>query len=471
MSANARWVMCLALLIVGVSSSARAGTVRPSPRPTPTIAPQSPMTLQQAIDYAQSRNVNVAQSYAQAISAASSLARARSTELPLLSGQLQSLLQRQSQSNSGTFAQFGLTPSPNFSQNTAQLLASLNVVNLNDTVTAREAKNAFDAALESLRLARQQTTLDVETSYYTLVQNASLENVARSDLSYNQALLTIAAANYQAGRVAGIDRLKAQVQVTSSDEKLASAVADTQDARENLALLIGAQPQQQFVVVDKIPMPEPPALDIARLDAIALTHRPEINVASDNVGNAYLDNVLIDAPNRPTIALTGAWGNQASPTARADQFAQCQANPGIFPCPGSTHFYNIGLQSTWTLPFIDWGATRAAHNSAYAKIDAERLALDNAKRQALVDVDQAARRVAVDRQNLTSALANAQLAKQVAQISEVQYKVGIIGQIDAVSSEQAYLQAAKDLLAAQVAYVLGIEKLKLSTGTLQTGSM
>jgi len=200
--------LALALaLFGGLTSSALAHSVKPSPRPTPTIAPQTHMTLQQAIDYAQSRNVNVVQSYAQAVSAAASLARARSIELPLLSGQLQNLLQRQSASNSGTFAQFGLTPSTNFSQNTAQLLASLNVVNLNDTVTAREAKNSLDAALESLRLSRQQTTLDVETSYYTLVQNASLEGVAQSDLAYNQSLLTIASANFKAGRVAGIDCL------------------------------------------------------------------------------------------------------------------------------------------------------------------------------------------------------------------------------------------------------------------------
>jgi len=424
------------------------------------------MTLAQAVAFAQDHNLNVQEAFSQAVSAAASLAKARSLQLPLIQGQLQNIMTKQSASNSGTFAQFGLTPSTNFSQNTAALLSSLNVFNLSDTLGARQARNSLDAALENLRLVREQTTLDAETSYYTYLQDVDIANVDASALAYNKGLLDIATANYSAGRVAGIDRLKAQVQVTASDEQLASAKADAEDARENLALVIGADPQTQFVQLASIPVPQQPALDGARLNAVALTHRPEIAAAQDNLANSVIANQLIDAPNRPIVSFSSAWGNQESPTAHAQQIAACQANPLTVPCPGATHFYNVGLESTWTLPFLDWGATHSSHTSARAAIGAQQVTLDNTKRQALVDVDQAVRRLQVDRANLSSAAANAQLAKQVADISQVQYKVGVTGQIDAVSSEQSYLQAAMNLLAAQVAYVLGVEKLKLATGTL-----
>jgi outer membrane protein TolC len=48
----------------------------------------------------------------------------------------------------------------------------------------------------------------------------------------------------------------------------------------------------------------------------------------------------------------------------------------------------------------------------------------------------------------------------------VQYRTGVISQIDVTAAEQTYLQTAKELLDAQVGYVLSVEKLKLSIGAL-----
>jgi outer membrane protein TolC len=74
--------------------------------------------------------------------------------------------------------------------------------------------------------------------------------------------------------------------------------------------------------------------------------------------------------------------------------------------------------------------------------------------------------VKVDDQNLALAVQNASVAKQTAQIAQLQYKVGLGSQLDVTSAEQTYLQAAKQLLAAQVGFVLSADKLKLATGTL-----
>ncbi|HEY7994381.1 MAG TPA: TolC family protein, partial [Candidatus Eremiobacteraceae bacterium] len=58
------------------------------------------------------------------------------------------------------------------------------------------------------------------------------------------------------------------------------------------------------------------------------------------------------------------------------------------------------------------------------------------------------------------------VAMQAAKIAQVQYKVGLGSQIDVTTAEQTYLQAAKQLLDAQVAYALAADRLKLATGTL-----
>lgn len=432
------------------------------------------MTLKQAVDFALAHNPSNIAAQAQAIAAAAALTRNRSAQLPQVAANTQSLLQRQSASNAGTFAQFGLQPTANFSQNTSQVLGTANVINLASTLEARQAKRSYDSALQNLRLTRQQTTLAVENGYYALVQDADLVRLANEDLAYQRALRDIADANFRAGKVAGIDRLKAQVQVTSSQQRLSSAQADVEDARQNLAQVIGAQPAQGFVFPSTVEVPVLPSLDRVGLETLALSQRPEVAIAQASVDNARYANALVDAPNRPIVQLSGGWGNQTSPTANALAFDQCTLANQNLPlavaplncAPGASHFYNVSLSSTWSLPLLDWGTVHAAHVSARATIDSTQANLDAARRQAVVDVDEALRRVEVQRQNVALAGANADIAKQVAQTSQVQYKVGLISQIEVTAAQQTYLQAARDYLVAQIGFVLSAEKLKLATGSL-----
>jgi len=430
-----------------------------------TIATPAPMTLAQAIDFASTHNQQVLAAKAQWVEAGASLARDRSAQLPNVQALAQNTMTRQTVINTGQFNQIN---QPYFSQNTAQVQASQSLFNFGNELVANQARHSYDAAAQNLRLVKEQMVINVETAFYGYVQNLQLADLARSDLAYQQTLYEISDASYRAGRVAGIDRLKAQVQRTSSEESLASAIADAEDSRENLAQTIGADVGQQFAVPASIPVPKVATVDQKALDAIAAAHRPDLAIARDDLSNAVLANGLVDAPNRPIVSLQGAVGNQAIPTNIGQNIQP--PPPAGFGCNAPyclpTHFYSIGINSQLTLPLIDWGTLRSAHNGAKATIVSQTAAFQAAERQAVIDVDQALRRVKVDDQNLTLAVQNASVAKQTAQIAQLQYKVGLGSQLDVTSAEQTYLQAAKQLLAAQVGFVLSADKLKLATGTL-----
>ena len=427
-------------------------------------AAAAPMTLAQAIAFAQAHSEQVLVAKAQWVQAGATLAADRSAQLPNVQGIAQSSMSR-SANYSGNFAQIGVPVQPNVSQNTAEVAGSQSVFNLQNELTADAARHGYDQAQQNYRLVKEQTVLSVETSFYTYAQDVQLVGLAKADLAYQQQLYSIADANYKSGLVAGIDRLKAQVQRTSSQESLASATADAEDARENLAQSIGAQPSQAFAVPAAIPAPPMPSTDEHALDALALVHRPDLAIAKDALDIAVLDNGLIDAPNRPTVALQGAWGNQVIPTAFPFNEATCAIH--LFdPHCGPTHFYTIGLTSQLLLPLLDWGTLHAQHNGAHANIDSQTASYEAAKRQAIIAVDQAVRRLIVDQQNLGLATQNAAVALQAAKIAQVQYKVGLGSQLDVTTAEQTYLQAAKQLLDAQVGYVIAADTLKLATGTL-----
>jgi len=441
-------------------ASALATAAAPS-----AAASAAPMSLAQAIDFAEAHNPQVLVARSQFFSAGATLARDRSAQLPNVQGLASSSMDRQS-ANYSTLAQFrGLQPQPNFSENTAQVQGSQSIFNLENSLTANESRHAYDQAAQNYRLVKEQTYLNVETAFYTYVQDLQLAALAQSDLQYQQTLYVIADANYRAGLVAGIDRLKAQVQQTSSEESLASSTADAEDARENLAQTIGADPSQTFAVPAAIPAPPMPAIDEHALDKLAMVKRPDVAMAKDALDIAVIDNGLVDAPNRPTVALQGAVGNQTIPTQIATNLLAPPFGCGAPYC-SATHFYTIALDSQLLLPLLDWGTRHSAHDSAHVEIDSQTAAYQTAQRQATIDVDQAVRRLLVDDQNLTLATQNAGVAKRAAQIAQVQYKVGQASQVDVTSAEQTYLQAAKQLLDAQVGFALAADRLKLATGTL-----
>jgi outer membrane protein len=443
-------------------------------RPAPSIAGQTTvpaplpkvMTVQQAVEFALEHNVAVIKAQANAASAGATLASARATTLPTVGGELQSQLDKQT--NSGQFAQIGAAVSPTFSQNTAAITGNFVGLNLVNIYQARSAAQAFDEATASLRLAREQSTLDVETAYYKYVELVEITQVARENVAYNKALVTIAGVNFNAGKVSGVDQLKAQVEYTRALEQLSSAEADAVDARENLAQLIGASMLQEFYVPAVVPEPPLPDLDTKVLNELALANRPEILIADAQLNNAYISYAAVVAPNRPNVSLAGAWGNVVSPTNNAELFNQC-VGAGFPPAqcqPGASHFYEISIVSTWQLPLLDWGTVHAGHGSARQTIDLQLAQVASTKQQALIDVDQAVRRLLVNRENLRLATTNAGVARQAADISVVQYKVGVISQTDVTVAQQSYLTAARDLLTAQSDYVLSIVRLKMATGTL-----
>jgi len=447
---------------------ALAGGVLLHPSPVRADATPPPMTLKQAVAFGIAHNAAVIKAQADSEAAGATLAQTRSQTLPLVSGELQSQLNQQSVNASGTFTQIGAQVSPKFSQNTAAVRGDFNGLNLTNIYAARAAKQAYDQANEQLRLTREQTTFDIETAFYAVVQDAELETIARENANYQHALQTVAEVNFRAGKVAGIDQLRAQTAYTFALEQLASASADQQDARENLAQTIGAPMQQQFVLPATVPEPPEPNLDVNVLNSLALVQRPEVAIAVAQLEQAFIAANQVNAPNRPNVSLASAWGNQVSPTNNANFYNAC-VRAGFPPSAcgtGPSHFYEISVVSTWQLPLLDWGSLHAAHNHAREQIESSSVNLVHAKQQALIDVDQAVRRLLVNRSNLALSSQNAVVARQAADIAAAQYRVGIASQTDVSAAQNAYLVAARDLLNAQVAYVLSIAKLKLATGTL-----
>jgi outer membrane protein TolC len=420
----------------------------------------------------------------------SAFVKQHAAEFPTVAGQLQNQLEKSSNAQ-GQFAQFGITPQSNFSQNTAQVSSQWTVYNgsLNQ-VLAQEDRRQVESARSDLKRSEDQTAGDVTAAFYGLAAKRQTVRLDAANRVYQQTLLDAARSLERVGRNAGVDTLRAEVAVTRAEASLVSAQADDADSSEALANQIGAPLDTRFAVPEVLPEPPLPHTPLDRLIALAETSRADIASAEGTLRAAILANAAIDTDLRPQIIVNGAFGNQTSPTLFVTEqqeidaenesaVAQYQllraiAPPSVvIPPPvllppvvrGNPGFWQIGATATWTVPFVDYGTRHAAHRAAKAQIDSADAALAGARSAVELDVRQALRGAQTSSANLQLAKQSAALAHESARIAQLQFKNGLISFTDANATEQTDLSAQTDLANAAVSYVVSLVRLRIATGT------
>ncbi|MGB8204290.1 MAG: TolC family protein, partial [Candidatus Baltobacteraceae bacterium] len=440
-----------------------------------------------ALRYALAHAPEILAAKANAAQLVSSFAKARAGQYPTITGSLQNQMQKQS-NESGSLAEFGLSPATNFSQNTAQISSTYNLYNGTQQLTAQQAKKQVENATDEVHRQEEQTTLDVVSRFFDLAARRQAVVVAENDVRYEQALLAVARENEQVGRVAGVDVLRAQVAVGRSSSTAIQARVDEENAREALAVRIGAPATTAFDVPADLPEPALPAQPPEMLAALAARSRPEIAAAKAALDAAKLQDASVDSDLRPVVQLSGSFGSQVSPTefvleqqqldaTNAQTLALYNLERALFPtlpiAPPATGgtvnrnvpgFWQIGVTSTFQLPLLDYGQRAAAHHAARAQIASAQAALDNAYDTVIADVRAAVRDAASAKEKLALAKESAALAGETARIAQLQYKHGLISFTDVAQTEQTALSAEQDLVAARVAYVVAAIRLRVVLG-------
>ena len=434
--------------------------------PAPACAQPGPLDLRAAVSYALDHDPTILQRRATLAQNESTYARDHAALFPTLAGMLQNQVAKTNGNNGGSFSQFGLSQAQVFSQNVAQIGSTWNLFNGSlAQIQAQEAKRQVEASRYDLRRAQQQLAGDVAAAWYNVVQQRESVRLSEGDRSYQQQLLDAARAQERVGRVAGVDVLRAQVNELRSEATLTTARASEANAREALAQRIGAPPDTAFAVPVALPEPPLPQTPLDALVAAALKARSDVASARAQVAVARLADAAIDTDRRPQIQLSGSFGNTETPTTIS---TQTLVIPGVGVFPGTTvtrpGFWQIGATETFTFPFIEYGARRAAHRAARAQLDAAQGALASTESGVAVDVRQALRAVQTANANLGTQKEADRLGAESARIAQLQYRNGLISLTDATAAEQSALSAANDLVVARVNYLNALVRLRASVG-------
>ena len=170
-----------------------------------------------------------------------------------------------------------------FNVHDARVFLSQPVIDLSALNDARAAALTVQAEKYGVKTARDLVVLVAVNLYLEAVATGSRVEMTRAQQSTAEALFKQAQDLKAAGIVAGIDVLRAQVQMQTQRQRVIAAESDFEKAKLQLARAIGLPLGQAFTLTDKMPYAPMPVPSIDVVLGRALESRPDFLAAKSRV--------------------------------------------------------------------------------------------------------------------------------------------------------------------------------------------
>lgn len=289
--------------------------------------------------------------------------------------------------------------------------------------SARDKAQAAEAGLAD---AQVSLSAEVARAYVALRARQAAEGVLGEQLEIDRKLVSLAEQRFRQGTVPGQVVDQANAQRAQSEGDLASARADVQVLKDQLAVLTGQEPGAlDAALAEAAPVPLPPAEVAVGDPARLIANRPDIRIAERNLASANADIGAQMAEGLPKISFLGLLGLGGN--AIGDVL-----DPGTL----------LGI----ALPRLTWALFDGGRNKA--QVEAKHGAFAEAQanyRQtvlgALQDAENSLTRFGSQRVSLAKALEAQEQASHAAGLQHQRAAAGTASLGDALGSDRQTLQA------------------------------
>jgi len=424
------------------SGSPYAGSV-PFSTPTPGVIK---LSLSEAIDRGLRRNLGLVLNLESARLAEAERRFARAGLLPSFTVQAAETLQQinlQALGFSGQIPGLRTIVGP-FSVSDLRGYVTQPVLDFTALYQNRAASAGLRAARLSYQDARDIVVLTVVGLYLQAVAGEARAAAAESQYETALALYERAESLKAAGMVAGIDVLRAQVQMQAEQQRVIFYRNEFAKRKLELARAIGLASGQEFRLAEKLPETPPPVMSLEEALAQAYSRRADYQSALVAVNSAELSSKAARAQRYPAITFDADYGALGRrPTQSHGTFA---------------------ISGTLTVPVFDGGRISATVLEAEAllaqrRAEAEdlRAAIDYQVRAAFLDLAAAGDQVAV-------AKSSVQLAARQLTHAENRFSAGVTTNIEVVQAQEAVATANENYIASLHQYNLAKASLARALG-------
>jgi outer membrane protein TolC len=337
-----------------------------------------------------------------------------------------------------------------FSVNGQTVVGPFSVFDARPSVTDRvldfSALNRLRAANENEKVAkfnvddaRELVVLVVSNEYLLTVAAASRLETSKAQLATAQTIFDRTQDLKKSGIVAGIDVIRAQVQLQQQQQRVLAADNLLQRQRMTLARTIGIPVTQQFDLTDSVPYAPLPNIDVEESLTRAYSRRPEYLAAEARVRAAEMQVSAARQERLPTLEVDGDYGALGR-------------SPGD---SKGTYSVAAGIK----IPIFQGGKVRADVLDARTALNQLKLQLTDLHsriefevRSALLDVKTSNDQVQVAKQSID-------LASDELKQAQDRFSAGVAGNLEVVQAQESVATANETYI--QALYQNNVAKLTL----------
>jgi len=321
----------------------------------------------------------------------------------------------------------------------ARVFLSQSVFDVHALNAARAEAHRSEAARFDVRNAQDVVTRVSTNAYSQALAAAALVEASRAQRDTADALFRQATNLKQAGLVAGIDVLRAEVQLGTARQKVTASEADAEKTKLQLARLIGLPIGQAFTLADRIQPASAPDLTLDQALERAYKARGDYQAALARVDAALANRRAIVGESLPSLKVTADWGAI-----------------GQTPSEALATFAVAGAVS---VPIFQGGKAKGRLLEADAELKSRRAEAEDMKAGVYYDVRTAFLDVQAGRELLEVAARGRSLAANQLTQARDRFAAGVTGNLEVV-------QAQESVALADDQYISALFASNLATGNL-----
>lgn len=403
------------------------------------------LPLRDALELGLKQNLGLIEGTQDIRSAQAARLQALSKLLPNINGSITESVQQVN------LAAFGLPPLPGvpqivgpFSLSDARASLSQSLVDVTLWQKERAASLDQQAARLSYADAREIVVVVIADLYLQAVASSARVDAAQSQLATAQTAYDQAVNMRKAGLVAGIDALRAQVELQSRQQQLLTAKNRFAKDKLDLARAIGLPNGQEFNLSDKMPYAPAPVVTLEKALADAYANRADFQRAQALLHSAEASRRGAAAENLPTLGFQGNYGDI-----------------------GRTFGHSHGTFTTaasLNIPIFQGGKVHADTLQADALLQKRRAELEDTRgkidsevRKAFLDVQSASDEVAVTAKEI-------ELATETMNEARDRFSAGVANNLEVVQAQEALANANETYISSVYAHNIAKASLARSVG-------
>lgn len=313
------------------------------------------------------------------------------------------------------------------------------------------SRRAVQGAERSLRLAEERLVVEVVASYYDIVRQRGLADVARKSVERGRELLRASEARLEVGLASKLDVFRAELQLSQAEESLMLRNEALELALDAFKFNVGLDPLAEVELAIVEPEYQPVEVDVAALTELAIQNRLELREERDRIRDARRALSISRQNLLPQVDLNVQYEQRGFGTSFADSF-QFRDNA-----------LNAFLTTSYTL---DRAAESASFALSQIDVAARERRLELTEHNVANEVRAAARNLERVGKSIVLQERNIEFAEKQLRLATLRYQRGLASNFDVIDAENNVIHARSNYVSLVSDYRVARINLKRVTGTL-----